>query len=560
VLLQLVPSYENFFEEFSMSKLSTKSMGRVAFVTGSLLGVIVTAYSCGKSASKIGSRPQDNENAIVYTIMSRSAFEGRSPQSFANAKYKSGFREFAYRTSGLMRPNRSNGDQDIFLEIETNEIELQRTCNGESCTYSISKVKQALEPASGDSSSTQQSFSCDPIVVPSGKTELSLTCTDDKVLHLAYRRSLPIIASVPMRRPHTGFEFWRLGPVYSGDNQVLAFVHKDAPIVFAVEPVVIEKGLLPQLQLAADYWNRAIGYTAIRINPSASAAGAKFSPLHSTIRYFEEVSNTAASAGYYADPVTGQILSIKVDIRSIALTISKAELLTNLTHEFGHALGLAHNFAASSDPLTFDTPTGSSVMDYYVPDEMPQDLSSPLMYDQAAMDWIYRGTQPSRNYRHCTDIQSWYLVGCDKFDARIGFDKRLSEAAAILLDQLKSDQQYLKKIMDPIVKDGAWDEINRRKGRGDIAWTADFLLDLVTNGTFVSAAYKYSAFSPDPQTRAAVKKAWTDLLEAALRAPTDIYKPSQLEFLKLSLEMFQTEPVNPANLKAVMEQVKKSGL
>jgi hypothetical protein len=543
-----------------MTKLSAKSMGRVGIVAGSLVGVVVTAFSCGKSASQTTSASEDNESAIVYTIMSRSAFEGRSPQSFSAAKYKSGFREFAYRTTGLMRPKQGNGTQNVFVDIEANEIELQRACKAEGCTYFIGKVNSVLESVSANSPSAQSSFSCDPVVVPESQMELSLTCTDDKVIHLAYRRSLPIVASAPLRRPHTGFEFWRLGPVYSGDKQVLAFVHKDAPIVFAVEPVLLEKGLLPDLQLAADYWNRAIGYTAIRIDQNAPIGVAQFSPLRSTIRYFGEISNTAASAGYYADPLTGQILAIKVDIRSIALSISKAELVTSITHEFGHALGLAHNFAASADPLTFDTPTGSSVMDYYAPGEIPQDLSRPLMYDQAAMDWVYRGMQPDRNYSHCTDIQSWYLIGCDKFNARIDFDKRLSEGAAIFLDQLKSDKLYLKKIMDPIVKDGAWDEIKRRKSQGDISWTADFLLDLVTNGTFVSAAYKYSVFSPDPRTRAAVKKSWTELLEAALGAPTDIYPPAQLDFLKLSLEMFQTEPVTPANLKLVLEQLKARGL
>jgi hypothetical protein len=251
---------------------------------------------------------------------------------------------------------------------------------------------------------------------------------------------------------------------------------------------------------------------------------------------------------------------MRLDIRTAALAMGQEELRTTLAHEMGHALGLAHNFAASSDPLTFGLPAGSSVMDYYDSADMPKDLSSTLMYDQAAMDWIYRGNRPDKSYRHCSDVQSWYLLGCDKLDARVGPDKKLIEKATSLKEMLASDALLLRNFLDPVVADGAWSEVVKLKVGGDLSWAVEFLSNPVTAGSFISAAYKYSVFSPDPQTRAAVKKSWTELLEAALGAPTDIYPPAQLEFLKLSLEMFQTEPVTPANLKLVLEQLKARGL
>jgi hypothetical protein len=538
-----------------MSKLSPKSKGRLWIATGSLIGVTVTAFSCGKSASQTTSASEDNENAIVYTFMSRSAFEGRSPQSEGAAAYKSGFREFAYRTTGLLLPKQTAGDQSIFVDIEASELELLRTCSGDTCNIALRKI----EGTKGTQTDEGDPDLCPAVTVPAKQSEFVLDCPSFGIAHFAFRRSLPILASIPLRRPHTAFELFRLGPIYRGDAQVAAFVHKDAPIVFAVEPVAIEKGLLPDLQLAADYWNRAIGYTAIRIDPKAAIGGPQFSPLRSAIRYREEVSGIAASASNYADPVTGQILAMRLDIRTAAMSMSKEELRTTLAHEMGHALGLAHNFAASSDPLTIDSPAGSSVMDYYDSADMPKDLGSTLMYDQAAVDWIYRGKRPDKNYRHCSDVQSWYLLGCDKLDARVGPDKKLIDKADSLKVMLASDALLLKKFLDPVVADGAWSEVVKLKAGGDLSWAEKFLSDPVTAGSFVSAAYKYSVFSPDPQTRAAVKRAWTELFEAALRAPADIYPPAQLEFLKLSLEMFQTEPVTPASLKTVLERLKASG-
>jgi hypothetical protein len=78
-------------------------------------------------------------------------------------------------------------------------------------------------------------------------------------------------------------------------------------------------------------------------------------------------------------------------------------------HEFGHNLGLRHNFYGSADLLHMDTgEVSASVMDYVAPWD---EASTPRVwggYDEAALHWIYgtpavRDAAMEENYLYCTD-------------------------------------------------------------------------------------------------------------------------------------------------------------
>ncbi|MBN1962794.1 MAG: zinc-dependent metalloprotease [Deltaproteobacteria bacterium] len=91
-------------------------------------------------------------------------------------------------------------------------------------------------------------------------------------------------------------------------------------------------------------------------------------------------------------------------------------------HEFGHTLGLRHNFYGSVDALhQLEGQVSSSVMDYIRATEeaaTPRDWGE---YDKAALSWIYgttdvRSTQMQKDFLYCTDEHADFSPLCTRHD------------------------------------------------------------------------------------------------------------------------------------------------
>jgi hypothetical protein len=521
--------------------------------------------------------PLSLEEGYIYVVLSEKGYQGTAPAADSTARSITGLREIADRSTGMFAaiPNLSNPGSDVeshsgeakaseYLDLETQGLKLLRVCSASSCLYSVttsnSRDSAGLGAGAG-ASPVAGELACPPQSFPTDQTQLALSCNGKRVIHLTLRSSLPITASEPKRKPHTSFEFLRLGPIYTAGAQVVPFIANDAPLVISVDPQIDEQGRTEDVQAALNYWNRAIGFKALTIKRASSNADTVFAPTSSYIRFHETSDGLVAAAGNYSDPVTGQILGLRLDLFPASLSMNKQELQATLAHEIGHALGLAHNFAASADPLTHDSETGSSVMDYYAVGESPRSLSETLIYDQAAMDWIYRGEPPNKNYLHCNDLQAMYIIGCDRFDPRFGFEKKLLARALVLMKELPAEPLLIKRVLENRLIEGSLTNTVRAKISGDAAWVPAFLLDPVAITFLVGAAYKYSAFSANTEDAELMRKTWFELFEQSIAVPgRGAYTSVQLQFLESARDLFEAKPLTSDNLTDVLKRFKSSGL
>jgi hypothetical protein len=84
-----------------------------------------------------------------------------------------------------------------------------------------------------------------------------------------------------------------------------------------------------------------------------------------------------------------------------------------IMHEFGHSLGLRHNFAASTQPDPSGIP--SSVMDYE-PNFVANKRQAPGSYDIAAIRLGYFGEKPRSDLAFCTDEDLGSSYACNQGD------------------------------------------------------------------------------------------------------------------------------------------------
>ena len=245
----------------------------------------------------------------------------------------------------------------------------------------------------------------------------SMPCSDGRIVFLRKMSDLPGWSQEPPIKPSVAFNFWRVGPVYSEDNQTLARVATQRNISFSVSPELSNNPVfLTAFSNAARYWNKAAQREIIdmNVNPTNDFS---FDMDRSLIKLHPEGRGAILAMGkFLANPFSGVILRMSIDVFQVPAEKDVAgvqQFTWTLTHELGHALGLAHNFAGSSDPLADAAAGSTTIMDYFLPGKS---ISDPLPYDLQAMAMIYSGVKPTHKFLLCSDFQSWYKVGCDKYD------------------------------------------------------------------------------------------------------------------------------------------------
>ena len=84
-----------------------------------------------------------------------------------------------------------------------------------------------------------------------------------------------------------------------------------------------------------------------------------------------------------------------------------------IMHEFGHSLGLRHNFAASTKLDADKLP--SSIMDYE-PNIIANKRTAVGSYDKAAVRWAYFNERPAAGLAFCTDEDLSKRIECNQGD------------------------------------------------------------------------------------------------------------------------------------------------
>jgi hypothetical protein len=218
---------------------------------------------------------------------------------------------------------------------------------------------------------------------------------------------------------------------------------------------------------AVTAWNIGFGFEAFRVEVAPANVDIG-DPRYNVIKWFNGLEKEVPWAGYaptMADPVTGAVVSTQIlingsatrqDIEALAAYTAQASqdfkglkgkignvpvvqgagespVVTFFTdadqkdpkafakgyyygvimHEFGHSLGLRHNFAASTKLDADETP--SSVMDYE-PNFVASKRTAIGSYDLAAIRYGYFNESPRAALPFCTDEDLAKRMDCNQGD------------------------------------------------------------------------------------------------------------------------------------------------
>ena len=214
-------------------------------------------------------------------------------------------------------------------------------------------------------------------------------------------------------------------------------------------------------------WNASFGYKAFKVE-IATAAQDQGDPRLNIVKWYDGLEEDVPWAGYaptMADPSSGEVLATQIlingscsrsnttklanyskvavkDFKSLSgkignvpfvqgqgetpivsfftntETADNQEFVRNyykgvIMHEFGHSLGLRHNFAASTKLDSNNIP--SSVMDYE-PNVVADKRTLPGSYDVAAIRFGYFGESPKETVVFCTDEDLQKRWDCNQGD------------------------------------------------------------------------------------------------------------------------------------------------
>jgi hypothetical protein len=123
-----------------------------------------------------------------------------------------------------------------------------------------------------------------------------------------------------------------------------------------------------------------------------------------------------------------------------------------IMHEFGHSLGLRHNFAGST--RIDSNGISSSVMDYE-PGFITNVRREPGSYDTAAIRWGYFGERPSESFAFCTDEDLQKRFDCNQGDVGLPEDfvvAGLIQGTSVLENLIVPLPDMVKKPMRGMMK------------------------------------------------------------------------------------------------------------
>jgi hypothetical protein len=348
---------------------------------------------------------------FLFTTMDERVFRGESTVTSVKATQEVGLRRFALRSSGVFLPDgpERNGTLIATSDVDST-LKLSRQCipSGE-CRF---RVESGMDSGTDCEASGSKNPEMLYVVCSAGSGADGV-----KSGFLIGSRGRIVGAGKGARvKPNTALETFRTGPIFHGDNQSLLRVEDGQSIHFEVDDVLYSNpAFVEAFSKAVGYWNGAAGRELI--SPSLSSTKTfEFGFRRSLIKYNASTGSTLARANSLADPISGAILSMRIDVFVIPdgkpATPKSPDFASIITHELGHALGMAHNFAASYDPSVSDSDPTTSVMDY----SLDIGKFEPKRYDVEYMRYVYQGLAPNSGYLHCNDIQVAYVIGCSRYD------------------------------------------------------------------------------------------------------------------------------------------------
>ncbi len=380
---------------------------------------VLSAFVLNACVSRSYNSPlalEPQEGQYIFAAMPDTTFDGTGTVTDPTAGMASGLRRFALRSSGLFLPQASERE-GILTAVDNIDgtMIFTRTCDtAGTCKFSV-REKNGGSPRC-DATAKRDALE---VYLPCLVANANTMGVGAPAIGLAILNRAAIASKLSGSRvkPNTSLESFRTGPFYRGDDQSLLRVAEGRSIQFEVDEKLAASPVFQRAySIAANYWNAAAGREVL--SPVfKTTTDFRFGYFRSLIRLSSQPGGTLARANSLADSVTGTILSMRVDIFEIpesdAVSATSPRFSATLTHELGHALGMAHNFAASFDPLNSSAVPTTSVMDYMLDEG---DLSKPHAYDTEFMRYVYQGEKPSGERLHCNDVQTSYLSYCTRYD------------------------------------------------------------------------------------------------------------------------------------------------